>query len=409
MGSAIGFITQIVLARQLGAETYGLFASSLGTINLVMPLAGFGIASLWLKVFGEEGWSAIRWVKPSLVFLFLSSASVVLFLYLWSEFGGHDNNTSYLIKALSLTVVGQACIELIKSKLQLEEKFLTLTVYQLIVPLLRLLLVSIIFFLFTPKVEYIAVGYSSISIVMTLYCIRCFNNLRKGNIELVGHGNRYEVNTLLDNIGTLNILNNSWVFGFATTFYVLWSQSNIVLIKYLLGDNEAGIYNVSLLVITALCILPSVIYSKYLMPKIHRWASQEKDKLKNVFYLGNKLMFLFGIGFMFLVLISSEFLIPIIFGDEYKYSSIILSVLSLTLPLRFVGHSVGALLVAKNYMKVKVKVMALVATLNIVLNFITIPNFGLLGVAYVAIFNEAFLLLLYYLLVKKYYINKDWK
>ena len=58
----MGFLTQTLLARELGPAAYGLFASSLVTVTMIAPLAGFGLTQFRLKVYGVEGWAAHRWI-----------------------------------------------------------------------------------------------------------------------------------------------------------------------------------------------------------------------------------------------------------------------------------------------------------------------------------------------------------
>ena len=67
-GAVMVFLTQTLLARELGPQAYGLFASSLATVTMIGPLAGFGLTQFRLKIYGAEGWTAHRWVGPSLRF-----------------------------------------------------------------------------------------------------------------------------------------------------------------------------------------------------------------------------------------------------------------------------------------------------------------------------------------------------
>jgi len=69
LGALSAFALQVILARELGSQNFGLFASSLAFITLMVPIAGFGIAQSWLKVFGLEGMNALRWLKGSFRFL----------------------------------------------------------------------------------------------------------------------------------------------------------------------------------------------------------------------------------------------------------------------------------------------------------------------------------------------------
>jgi O-antigen/teichoic acid export membrane protein len=232
----------------------------------------------------------------------------------------------------------------------------------------------------------------------------------RGEFYLKGHGSNNlsngEHNLIYPSM--FDIWKESWVFGFAGMFYIVWSTSNIVLLKYLAGDKDAGFYGVSILVINAICILPNVIYSKYLMPKIHRWSSQDISKLREVYILGNKVMLIIGCLMMASLFLFSTFMIELIFGHEFSESANILIILAITLPIKFVGHSVGALLVAKDNMLKKVKVMGTVAVLNVVMNIVAIPNWGVYGVAATSVISELILLTLYYLLVKKVYLDTNW-
>ena len=62
-GAVLVLLTQSLLARQLGPATYGLFASSLATVSMIAPFAGFGLSQLRLRVYGAEGWAANRWIR----------------------------------------------------------------------------------------------------------------------------------------------------------------------------------------------------------------------------------------------------------------------------------------------------------------------------------------------------------
>jgi len=408
-GSGISFAVQVVLARTLGTESFGLFSATIGTINLIMPLAGFGVAAFWLKAFGQEGLGGMRWLRSSFNFIILSTCLVISALIIWSYLGPHDSETSALLKILSLLVLGNVALELLKSKLQLEEKYILLATWQLAYPLLKLFMVLSLVYIERATIMNVGWGFSILSIVIfSLAGVPLFQMIC-GKFNLQGHGKinaSYETGTLL--ITVLEVFKQSWAFGFAGMFYIIWSTSNIVLLKYFSGNESAGIYSVSLLIINAICILPGVIYSKYLMPKIHRWANQDIPKLKETFITGNKAMLLLGVLMMLGVFLLGDFMIVNIFGSEYSESAIILLILSVTLPIKFVGHSVGSMLVAKENMNKKVKLMGIVAVLNVVINVIAIPIWGVYGVATASIISEVVLLLLYYLLVKKLYLDTNW-
>jgi O-antigen/teichoic acid export membrane protein len=53
LSALFAFSLQIVLARILSVEHYGMFASAFTILTMLIPIVGFGIAQYWLKVFGQ--------------------------------------------------------------------------------------------------------------------------------------------------------------------------------------------------------------------------------------------------------------------------------------------------------------------------------------------------------------------
>src|SRR5690554_3415947 len=80
LGAGVTFFTQVLIARWVGVSDFGEFSSALAVVTMVSPLAGFGIQAFWLKVFGEEGVAAMRWIGGSLRFALFSTLAVFLFL-----------------------------------------------------------------------------------------------------------------------------------------------------------------------------------------------------------------------------------------------------------------------------------------------------------------------------------------
>ena len=85
LGALVAFFIQVLIAKKLGVEEYGLFSAVLAVIALLIPLVGFGVSQFWLKAYGKEGGDAQRWLKTSFNFLVLSSL-VVCFLYVFFIF-----------------------------------------------------------------------------------------------------------------------------------------------------------------------------------------------------------------------------------------------------------------------------------------------------------------------------------
>lgn len=401
-----GFGSQVILARYLGAESYGLFVAALGFIALAAPLAGFGVSNYWLKCFGAEGWGALRWLKPSFHFIAYSTAIVLMLVHVWGRYGPNDPVSSSLFYILSWTILGTLAVEFVCVKLQLEERFAYFSLLKLLPVLLRFLAVIIIFF-FSSKVASLVFLAWTYLIVSALTIFLVWPELRKIwalRIDLKGHSNEAKKNVLPQlKINALDVMNESWVFGAAGVLYLAWNQGHIVLAKYAIGNSAAGLYGSAMLLINAACLLPSVMYSKFMMPKIHRWANHDLARLQGVYVAGNRIMFLVGVVAMIITILFSQWGVSIIFGESFSGSGAVLAILALTLPVRFLGYSVGSLLVAKHFMRTKLNVMFAVVILNMVSAFLVMPFWGLEGLAFTIVVSEIVLIFSYYYLVRKNY------
>ncbi len=404
LGAGCAFLTQVILARQLGPSDFGIFAAALAIITLLAPLAGFGIAGYWLKVFGQEGWYAIRWLPGSFRFTALSTLTVVLLLVGWAMLGPHDAFTSTVLLVLTFYIFGQLAIELVSGKLQLEERYLNLALWQFLPHFLRLFLVVVLIYATTIvlSVKIVAYAYAVVALVIFIVGVVLLIRMYQGKFSLKGHhaSEGLEKQNKQDLPGMFQVAVQSWPFGLAGIFYLIYFQSDIILLKYLSGAVTAGIYNVAFLVMAAVYLLPSVIYQKFMLPKFHRWAHHDRERFYHTYRAGNIYMLGLGVVVMLGIWIVIPWAIPVLFGAEYQDAVLLLMILSLAAPIRFLATSVGATLVTQDHMQRKVKYMGTVAALNIILNLALIPIFGGVGAAVATVTSELVLLIIYFISVR---------
>lgn len=396
-GAACAFLTQVILARKLGADDFGLFSSVMAIVLIIVPVAGFGVSQFWLKAFGEEGWSATRWLPSSLLFIILTTALSFLILIVWAYLGPHETYTEKLIIVLSFYLLGQVSIELVSGRFQLEERYVNLAFWQFSPHLLRFFLVGFLA-LFYVDMGALEAGFafSAVSFFVFLVGVYFVKSMWFGKLRLKGHGENSNISHGRVNPKLFDIFQAAWPFGLAAFSQLIYYQSDIVFIKYYVGDVEAGIYGVSFTVIAAVYLFPAVLYQKFFLPKLHRWANSSVNKLYEVYRFGNYAMLVFGVLIALLIFVLSEFLIGTLFGEKYLGAVRLLNVLSISVPIIFIAFSVGATLVTRENMRLKVMYMLVVAALNVFLNIIFVPQYGAVGAAYTTVASNAVLLFLYY-------------
>jgi O-antigen/teichoic acid export membrane protein len=401
-GAGMVFLAQTLLARQLGPADYGLFASSLATVTMVAPLAGFGLSQFRLKAYGVEGWSADRWLRPSLRFSMFTTLLALAIVVAWSFVLAPTPATRFMLLVLSPVILGVLAVDLLGSKLRLEEHYRRLAGWQLLVPGGRLAVAIALLLVPAMGVASVAVGYCAVSLAIVVLALPQLRTLMRGEMALHGHGPRDPRAPAAASPDARQLWSQAWAYGVAAVLYPVFFQVSTVLLKYLNDDAQAGRYGIALAVMTAIYLLPSTIYQKFLLSKLHRWAAHDKPKFWRVYRLGNVAMLSCGIVVGIALAASAPWLVPIAFGEEYRSVAGILMVLALCPPIRFLSTAVGSALLTEDHMRYRVRAMALATAIAVAMNVALIPFYNELGAAGATVVAEAVLLLAMYRGVRRF-------
>lgn len=403
VGAIAVFLTQMLIARILGPQAYGLFASSLATVTMVAPLAGFGLSQFRLKVYGVEGWGAHRWMRPSLRFTVVTSTLAVGILVAWAYIGAPADDTRVYLLVLAPVILSILAVDLVSTKLRLEDRYGEMALWQLAIPLSRLL--AALALLMVPQLDgiFVAASYSIIAATITLASLPQLRVMQRDEMELAGHGRRtVEPTTTAPSPSVKALWSQAWAYGMVAVLYPIFFQISTVLIKYLRSDAEAGFYGIALAVMTAVYLIPTTIYQKYLLSKLHRWAAHDRRTFWMVYRKGNMGMLLFGLLVGAALVVTAPVIVPIVFGEAYRGVVAILLILSICAPLRFLSTAVGAALLTENHMRYRVIAMAAATIAVIVLNAMLIPPFGAMGAAVATVAGELAVLLITFYYVRRF-------
>lgn len=391
LAAALGFLVQVMLARHLGTTDYGVLAAVMAAINLVTPVSTFGLGALLLQVFGEEGWSGSRWVGPLFkLYVGINVALIVGAIGLWSWHSGAGHGYAWA----ALIVLGQSAIELLQARFQLEERYQRVALWQAL-PNIGRVIVAFICVNLGLAIEPILFGFAVMALAGSVYAFARIVPLARARFVLIGHGERSKpTNGFRGDVPTAwHVAIRAWPFALSPLFFLVYMQSDVVLIGWLLGSADAGIYNVAYGVMLAVYLLPWVVYQKYLMPKNQRWSVHDQARFLATYRAGNRYMLVLGVAVMGVVMLLGDRFVVLVFGVEYARAGSVLTYLALCVPLRFLALSAGSVLVAKEHVGRRVRYEGLAAAVNLGLNLALLPLFGLPGAVASKLLAELLLLM----------------
>ena len=397
-----GFLARVFLARFSSIETFGNYSSVFTVITTFAPLCGFGVAQWWLKISGQYGISGFSYIKKSLKFVVFSTLVIFVFSCLWFLLSLQG---SLLVMSLFNTVIS----ELVASTLQLQNRYFVLSIWQFMQSS-TILIIAILFWLFC-NTNFTEINIGAFYLINSMiFCSAGFFIIKKyfstqtslclrNNIAVYG----------VEKYQTLEIIKEVIPFGIAGLFYLIYYQLGIVFVRYFEGAEAASYYTVAFSFLSVAIAVPGVLYQKFLLPKLHRWAYHDREKFLQSYKYGNYLMIILGVicglGLWFL----APYFIKWFFGERYLPAIHLVQLMALNIPIVYLASSAGSLLVTRNHMKIKVVYMGISAGISLILNPILIIKFGTDGAIYTNIVCNIFIMFLYFWAVKYRVLNKHGK
>jgi len=168
--------------------------------------------------------------------------------------------------------------------------------------------------------------------------------------------------------------------------YVFFTTDKIIL-GHLRSIEEVGYYSLASRILGAMFVIPS-LFNTALYPYLARKVSERHTILKSLFSMivtGSLIVGLISAGLIFLL---SPILIPLFFGAEYLSSISILQSFAWICVFVFPTIFLDYFLISNHKQWLNFAITLLPAILNVVLNFIFIPQFGVFGAVYASIISQ---------------------
>ncbi|MFS0904270.1 oligosaccharide flippase family protein [Priestia aryabhattai] len=406
----IAFFTQLLLARILKVEDYGSFTSAINIVTILGGAAAFGAGSNWLRAFGVEGWKAHRWVRPTIKINLIIASIVIVGLLVSTYYMSVSDSTKILTIIFISILLSLTFSTAAEAVYQLEEKYQKLSLLKFSVQGLRFLVVLIASFI-GANLLFIGIGYAFGAFILIYVYFRIIKRLYKRKVELKGHapyGNR----TINDIPGIKTAFKYLLPYGSTIVFYSIYFQSNIFIIGLMSGEESVALYNVAFTILNVIYLFPTTFYQSYLIPKVHRWGENNEEKMSLLFKQGSKIVLTIGIIIMLAVAGCASFVVPLLFGERYAEASLILMLLSITIPFRLLCNNLGSILVTEKHVVKKAYYQMTGAIVSIVLNVVFINLWGVYGAAFATIITEFIVMLLFIIGVNSYVPaikNHKWK
>ncbi len=379
--ASTAFLTTVLLARELGADEFGIYTIAFAIVSVLAIPIQFGTPILLTREIAHadssQDWGLMKGIivfthSFVIVFSIIIIAIALIILTIFEEhIGTHRANvimvSLFLIPLLSLGALRDAILR------GLRKVTLGLLTEQVFRPIFFLL--SVIIVLVTCK-QSIATAYNMI-VLHTIAAALAFVGgltiyLRTRPPALRAHYPQYDSKRWikailpLGMIGALHLINN---------------YADIILISLFKDSSDVAYYKIAIQ-LAFLVELILIVFNSVLAPYFSRLhVKGEKQELQALVSFSAKIIVSLTIPVFLVIVLFGDRIIVLTVGRDYLNAYIPLVILSLGQVVNAIVGSAGLLLKMTGHEKEVALSMAKSAVFNIVFNLILIPPFGLIGAA----------------------------
>ncbi len=380
---SLSFILSIFLARFLGAEKYGEYSVLMSIVAVSTVILQYGFPTLLVKRISltasenEAKKNISNVVFHSLQFLFITSLTISFFSLSLAEFFEIENEDNYLwtllliivvsfssyrnaiLRGLNRIILGQLPDEIGKPVLFLGLVYLLVKVFHIDLTVTTTLQLNII----------------ASSIVMISGYVFLFLKIMSPKFIKVDEFNE-------------PIFREALPFFMFSLLLVVQQNVDIIMISELMDMKKVGVYKIANMSANLLGLMLMAI-SMAIMPNISKLYKEKKLRvLRDIVVKGHRSAFILSLPLTILFILFGEIYLIHVFGTEYREGYTVLVIMILG---KLFYSGVGLIGMIFNMMGMSWYVTinaALIVILNIVLNYFSIPVFGLEGAALSTIFSQ---------------------
>ena len=365
----VGLFVSVWIARYLGTEQFGIWNYALAYITLFLALAGLGLDDIVAKDIVNDPIRTSEILGSAFVLKILGGGAVCLLAGLSILFIAPDEPVKHLlVLILAIGTVFQAFnaiefyfVAIVQSK------------YPIIAKNIPFLLVSglMIVLLLTNRLTVVHLAVLTALETLIAGCMLVFF-YQKSHVSV----RKWSISVPY----CLESLKQSWPLILSGIVVEIFLRIDQIMIGNMLGDSEVGIYSAAVRISEIWYFLPQAV-AIAVYPNLIETRKKGKKFFYERYLTLFRLMNIITISFGLLITLCSEFVITLLFGEAFAGAAPVLAIHIWGGFFSFLAIVGDKSYIIEGLQRLFFVRMIFGAILNIVLNLILIPQYGVIGAA----------------------------
>jgi O-antigen/teichoic acid export membrane protein len=387
--SFLRFILFVYAARILGAAEYGKFAYALSFVLSISVLGDLGVSSLITRNFSQEREKEKEY--PAIISLkIILSFFMAALLFISSFFIAQGESVKEIIWVLTSFIFIDGFFGIIYPFIRARQKMEYEATTRIAQTVLAVATGLFVIFNFPSAVN---LGYAYLfSSIIILAIVFAFFHFFLYFLKL-------EWNTAI----WKKILKDSWPFSLG--FIGAWTQVNVnsAMIGFEGLASEVGWYNAAAKIILAGVLVVAGLFSRSFYPLLSKFFKQEKEKLQGAWDYYMEITIVLTVPLIIGGFVFASQIINFLYGlENYGPAVPIFQILIFLAGVTFLYYPFGVLLAVAGEQKKNFFAILLSVIINIFLNIIFMPKYGISAVAVNTVVSSAASLFLAFFILRRH-------
>ncbi len=384
------FFVGVKIANYYGATLFGQYSYAISLVafsNIFFELINSRVLK---KYYTKENFNILVFNTN----FFKNSIAIILFFIpiIYKFFYKIDNTLFYLLILLCLDNILMTATSGIENFFEYKLEAKRIVISNNIVKIISYFLQYICMIL-NKGIIFIAIVRCIGSLIRVIILKYQYNSSYLGKLE--------NKSVKLDIKLIVKIIDESKYLWFSFVSFLIYTQTDRLMINHYLGVEEVGVYTIGMQLSSILAILIGPIQNS-LFPKFLELYRDDYQKYYNFYKLTNTIITQFYLIITLISIIVVKYTFRYVYSSQYDGAILIYSILAFSVFIKANGSLQTSHMTIKNITKKSFYKTLVSLILNIILNILLIPKYGINGAAIATLITQFIALFLIDFFIKEY-------
>lgn len=384
------FFVGVKIANYYGATLFGQYSYAISLVafsNIFFELINSRVLK---KYYTKENFNILVFNTN----FFKNSIAIILFFIpiIYKFFYKIDNTLFYLLILLCLDNILMTATSGIENFFEYKLEAKRIVISNNIVKIISYFLQYICMIL-NKGIIFIAIVRCIGSLIRVIILKYQYNSSYLGKLE--------NKSVKLDIKLIVKIIDESKYLWFSFVSFLIYTQTDRLMINHYLGVEEVGVYTIGMQLSNILAILIGPIQNS-LFPKFLELYRNDYQKYYNFYKLTNTIITQFYLIITLISIIVVKYTFKYVYSSQYDGAILIYSILAFSVFIKANGSLQTSHMTIKNITKKSFYKTLVSLILNIILNILLIPKYGINGAAIATLITQFIALFLIDFFIKEY-------